>query len=119
MKSTSECRQAKDTSRKTNKTFKRKLNNKIRGCKEFEEWKKIPPKQGEPKEKAWNTKTHFYCHEHQLRGRHRESEYEKKKRWLSKNENIKQNTPSDRVANSAIYDQENYLTSITDIVMNK
>ena len=101
------------TSKKQNKN---KRNNKVQLRKQVEKWKQIPPRPNEAKEKFWRGKKYYYCGEHQAWGHHQEKDCtEKCKRLQKKAKSDEKNRKLG--SNMALFDQENMLSSLEEIMM--
>ena len=118
MKSDSTKETNKQYTKRVDKRVKKKQGNKAKERREYEEWKKIPPKQGEPKHKMCNNKVYYYCDEHQAWGRHKEEDCKEKKKRLS-NELKPNHQDTTKVTNSAINSQDDFITTLENIMTDE
>ena len=119
LKSQSEKGKTRNMPRNFHKRYKQYQNKKNKIRKEFEEWKKIPQKEGEPEEKIWNKKKYYYCDEHQVWGRHKESDCRGRDKKLHSKTSNQEGNSNDNVANLATYENDDFLTSIAENMMDK
>ena len=76
-----------------------------------EEWKKVPPKEGEPKTKQKNGKTYYWCEDHQLWCLHKPEDCTlKQQREKDSDDNNKENQANN--ANT----EDDELDAIMDII---
>ena len=94
----------------------KKPNIKTKASIAFEEWKKIPLKQGELKEKIWGIKTYYYCNEHQAWSRHKEEDYEED---IRKERKLKISPPNKQSSKLVMYSQDDFLTTLTNIMTDE